>query len=86
MQSQGSPGEGSTPFTVKLRGAPSNITEASLVSQLGREPRGVSECPSARCLQKLLTLLRVVWVIWGISELSLLRDLFVGQGVLYIKS
>ncbi|NXR31592.1 RBM19 protein, partial [Zosterops hypoxanthus] len=30
LESQGSPGEGSTPFTVKLRGAPSNITEASL--------------------------------------------------------
>ncbi|NXW76026.1 RBM19 protein, partial [Hirundo rustica] len=30
LESQGSSGEGSTPFTVRLRGAPSNITEASL--------------------------------------------------------
>ncbi|NXI86301.1 RBM19 protein, partial [Rhipidura dahli] len=30
LESQGSPGAASTPFTVKLRGAPSNITEASL--------------------------------------------------------
>ncbi|NWV42008.1 RBM19 protein, partial [Grantiella picta] len=29
LETQGSSGEGSTPFTVKLRGAPSNITEAS---------------------------------------------------------
>ncbi|NWY38160.1 RBM19 protein, partial [Sylvia atricapilla] len=30
LESQGSSGEGSTPFTVRLRGAPSNVTEASL--------------------------------------------------------
>ncbi|NXI23238.1 RBM19 protein, partial [Sterrhoptilus dennistouni] len=30
LEVQLNPGEGSTPFTVKLRGAPSNITEASL--------------------------------------------------------
>ncbi|NXX36963.1 RBM19 protein, partial [Nicator chloris] len=33
LKSQGSSGEGSTPFTVKLRGAPSNITEASLIRE-----------------------------------------------------
>ncbi|NXE94729.1 RBM19 protein, partial [Menura novaehollandiae] len=33
LESQGSSGEASTPFTVKLRGAPSNITEASLIRE-----------------------------------------------------
>ncbi|NWR46841.1 RBM19 protein, partial [Regulus satrapa] len=33
LESQSSPGESSTPFTVKLHGAPSNITKASLIQE-----------------------------------------------------
>lgn len=85
VQSQGSSGEASTPFTVKLRGCPSNITEASLLSQLGREAQG--HLPGYLCRNfSLFTLLRVVWVIRGPSGLSLCRDLFVEQCVLYIKT
>lgn len=40
--------EASTPYTVELRGAPSNVTEVSFVTELGVKARGCCQCVT-RC-------------------------------------
>ncbi|NXQ89121.1 RBM19 protein, partial [Nyctibius grandis] len=44
VENQGSSAEASTPYTVKLRGAPLNITEVTFVTKLGMESQGCFQC------------------------------------------